>query len=79
MVRSSLSSLGFSGAASVAHIEVQYHRDPHVGLWVPARMEERYEGTVRGRSGRLHFGRATAVATYSDFKRFETSTSFTIK
>lgn len=49
---------------SQADIEVTYRHDPTVGMWLPARMSEWYEGLA---------GYTRAVATYSDFKRFETT------
>jgi hypothetical protein len=59
---------------SLADVEVTYHRDPAVGVWVPARMSEVYEGALP-RSGNKPslFGRATCVAEYRNYKRFETS------
>jgi hypothetical protein len=49
---------------SQADIEVTYRHDPTVGMWLPARMSEWYEGMA---------GYTRAVATYSDFKRFRTT------
>jgi len=51
-----------------AHITVTYQLDAGLGLWAPARMEERYRRArdsveVRG------------VATYSKFRRFQVKTS----
>jgi len=58
---------------SLADIEVDYLRDAGTGLWLPAKMSELYEGPM-GRSGQAPVaGRATAVATYSDFRQFQTS------
>jgi hypothetical protein len=51
-----------------AHITVTYLQDPGLGLWVPARMEERYK---RGRDPLEVRG----IATYSRFRRFEVKTS----
>ena len=51
-----------------AHITVTYQKDDAIGLFVPARMEERYR---RPRdSFEVH-----GVATYSRFRRFQVSTS----
>ncbi len=50
-----------------AHITVTYRRDDALGLWVPARMEERY------RSGPAV--EVTGTATYSRFRRFQVTTS----
>ncbi|HEY1307526.1 MAG TPA: hypothetical protein VGF24_28430 [Vicinamibacterales bacterium] len=51
-----------------AHITVTYLQDQGLGLWVPARMEERYK---RGRDPLEVRG----IATYSRFRRFEVRTS----
>jgi hypothetical protein len=51
-----------------AHITVTYQKDEGIGLFVPARMEERYR---RPRDPMEVYG----VATYSRFRRFQVSTS----
>jgi hypothetical protein len=51
-----------------AHITVTYQKDDALGLFVPARMEERYR---RPRDPQEVHG----VATYSRFRRFQVSTS----
>jgi hypothetical protein len=51
-----------------AHVTVFYQHDQGLGMWVPARMEERYR---RGRDTTEVRG----VATYSRFRRFQVSTS----
>jgi hypothetical protein len=51
-----------------AHITVTYRREDSLGLWVPARMEERYR---RGRDPMEVVG----TATYSKFRRFQVTTS----
>jgi hypothetical protein len=59
-----------------ALIDVTYRRDPRFAVWVPSRMQERYE-----RSGRAYYfgenrpftDRIDCVATYTDFRRFETA------
>ena len=65
-MRTRLELESFDSAGSRAVIEVSYRKDPGLAMWVPSRMTERYSGTGRGRP------RAT-VATYQDFKRFQTS------
>jgi hypothetical protein len=65
VVRTRLEFRGFDTAGSRALIEVAYRKDPALALWVPSRMTERYSSGSRET--------ATTVATYSDFKRFETS------
>jgi hypothetical protein len=59
--------------ASYADIDVTYRRDAAMGLWLPAKMSEIYEGPVsRGTRGPAA-GRTVGLAQYSDFRRFETS------
>jgi hypothetical protein len=65
VVRSRLELDGFHGAGSHAEIDVTYRKDAGVGMWVPARMAEKYSGGMAGT--------ATTTATYKDFKRFQTS------
>lgn len=69
-------TLGDPRSGLKARIDVTYRRDPRFAVWVPSRMEERYE-----RSGRAHYlgenrpftDRIDCVATYTDFRRFETT------
>jgi hypothetical protein len=51
-----------------AHITVTYRHDAAAGIWVPARMEEKYK--QRGSQPEV-----TGVATYSNFRRFQVKTS----
>jgi hypothetical protein len=51
-----------------AHITVTYRRDDALGVWVPARMDERYKR--RGDSAQV-----SGTATYSRFRRFQVTTS----
>jgi hypothetical protein len=51
-----------------AHITVTYVRDETLGIWVPARMDERYLGSGGA-------AQVTGTATYSRFRRFQVSTS----
>ena len=64
VVRTRLSFRGFDKAGSLGVIDVVYRRDPALAMWVPSRMTERYS------SGSIT---TTTVATYQDFKRFQTS------
>ena len=86
VVRTRLVITGFSGRNS-SNIDVTYARDERMGLWLPATMKERDEIDVV-EAGRTAYGatdptaRMTVVlgtATYSDFKRFETSATVKIK
>jgi VWFA-related protein len=65
VVRTLLALQGFRDASSFASIDVSFQKAPAVGMWVPAKMLERYSGGTSGN--------ATTAATYSDFKRFQTS------
>jgi hypothetical protein len=59
---------------SLAIVEVSYQLDKRAGAWLPLRMSETYEGAIPTGGGREPFlGRATGLAEYSGFKRFETS------
>jgi len=71
---------GFSGRNS-SMVDVTYARDERLGVWLPHTMKDRHETDVV-EGGRSAFGsaptsaRLTVVegtATYSDFKRFETT------
>jgi VWFA-related protein len=64
VVRTRLEFRGFDDAGSRGVIDVVYRRDPALAMWVPSRMTERYT------SGSIT---ATTVASYRDFKRFQTS------
>jgi hypothetical protein len=64
VLRTRLSVLGYAGPSSVAIVEVAYRKQPSLDLLVPVSMREWYNaGPVR----------VTAEATYSDYKRFQTS------
>jgi len=74
VVRTHLVLSGFTGSFSSAEVDVRYRRDTRLGLWLPAEMSEVYEATVRNpRTTFLEHARAAATATYSQFRRFETS------
>jgi hypothetical protein len=64
VVRSRLELREFDSAGSRATVDVVYRKDPAVGMWVPSRMTERYTAGTET---------TTTVATYTDFKRFQTS------
>ena len=63
---------------SRADVEVTYRRDPRFGVWLPAKMSEIYEGPIPRGTGAPLLGRATAVAQYSDYRRFETSATLVV-
>jgi hypothetical protein len=64
VVRTRLKFRGFDNVGSLGDIDVVYRRDAALAMWVPSRMTERYS------SGSIT---TTTVATYQDFKRFQTS------
>jgi|SRR5688572_4975934 hypothetical protein len=57
-------------------MRVSYRHDSRLGVWLPAEMRELYDqngrGVYRGRSA-LFDDRIECVATYSNFRRFETT------
>lgn len=58
---------------SLVDIDVMYRREANSGIWMPAKMTEVYEGPIpRGTQAPVR-GRTVGEASYSDFKRFETS------
>jgi hypothetical protein len=64
---------------SVADIEVTYTKDDKLGLWLPSKMSEQYEGQIKFPTRPPFQGMSTTRATYSDFKQFGTGTRITIK
>ena len=64
IIRTRLALRGFDDAGSQAVVEVVYRKDQAVGMWVPSRMTERYKAGPET---------TTTTATYTDFKRFQTS------
>jgi hypothetical protein len=57
-----------------ASITVTYREEPRLSLLVPSEMLETYEGTSVSRfTGKESPTKINCRATYSDFKRFETS------
>ena len=64
IVRTRLELEKFDDAGSKAVVDVTYRKDGILGMWVPSRMTERYTTDTET---------TTTVATYTDFKRFQTS------
>jgi hypothetical protein len=63
---------------SLVDIEVTYRPETGSGIWMPAKMTELYEGPIpRGTDAPMR-GRTVAEASYSSFKRFETSVKIVI-
>lgn len=58
---------------SFADIDVTFTRDAAMGVWLPLRMTETYEGPIPRGTRTPIVGRATATAEYSTYRRFETS------
>lgn len=61
----------FTELRSRAEIEVTFARHPNFRMWLPARMEEEYEGPLRRFNASPVQGLSRARATYSEYKRFE--------
>jgi VWFA-related protein len=75
VLRTKLVLSGFQAEGSFSTLDVTYALDSRLGLWLPSRMAERHEGIVR-RVKTASRAIVTATATYSDFKRFEASSTF---
>jgi hypothetical protein len=71
--RAEFPEFGLTRIESRADIEVTYRRDPQLSIWVPSKMSEEYEGAIPRIRRRPILGTARSIATYSDFKQFETS------
>jgi hypothetical protein len=64
---------------SSASVTVSYRQDPRLGLLVPSEMLETYEGPrLNGMSNTTGTTKINCRATYSDFRRFQTTARFTI-
>lgn len=61
-----------------ASVSVEYERDARLETVLPVRMREVYRGAAAGGAESPGASGIEAVATYSDFKRFETSTRLVI-
>ena len=65
---------------TTASITVTYAADPKLGILVPAEMLETYEAPMRSAfTGDDNMTKINCRATYSDFKRFETSGKLIVK
>lgn len=77
VVRTRMVVSGFINATTSVEIDVTYHRDERLEMWVPAVMREHYRGMVpvQASSGtRPMVGdvETLATATYAEYRRFET-------
>jgi hypothetical protein len=83
VLRTKLTVSGFGGPRTSSTVDVTFARDNRLKLWLPVKMTERHEApAVLARlSNWITTTPAvvTATATYGDFKRFETSASFSVK
>jgi len=73
---------GYAGPNSGSTINVRFAKNPRLGLWLPAKMTERHEIVVRSVQGARTSATpvvVNATAIYSDFKRFETSSTIEAK
>jgi hypothetical protein len=57
---------------TAADIEVTYAKHERLGLWLPAKMVEQFEGAIKTGTRPAFQGIATTRASYSDFKQFGT-------
>jgi hypothetical protein len=76
VVRTSLNVVG--SLKSDATVLVDYRHEPKLNMWVPSRMEEHYHAVaIDNPAGTMdratRFNNISGVATYTNFKRFETS------
>jgi hypothetical protein len=69
---------GTEEAPVYAHVSVDYDLDSRLNTILPARMQDVYAGVASGRAGARAMSRVEGVASYSDFKRFETSSRLII-
>jgi hypothetical protein len=59
---------------SEADVDVTYHLEKALGLWLPAKMSEFYYGPLALETGKPPVtARANTVASYSDFRQFTTA------
>jgi len=63
---------------SLVDIEVTYRREAASGIWMPVKMTELYEGPIPLGTRAPVRGRTVAEASYSNFKRFETSVKIVV-
>jgi VWFA-related protein len=63
---------------SLVDIEVTYRPEAGSGIWMPAKMTEVYEGPIPLGTRAPVRGRTVAEASYSNFKRFETSVKIVV-
>jgi hypothetical protein len=54
---------------------VTYQRNEKLGMWLPERMTEEYQGAIPRLNNPPVLGMSRSNATYSDYKRFGTSTT----
>jgi VWFA-related protein len=71
---SSFPDMTMTTLESTADIEVTYRRDERLGMWLPARMTEEYQGAIPRLNNPPVLGTARSTAVYSDYRRFETGT-----
>ena len=65
VVKTELALSGYAGPRSYVRVQVTFHRDSNVEMWIPSVMEESYGLGSSSLQGR---------ATYSDARRFTTAT-----
>lgn len=60
---------------SSADVEVTFRKDPRFDVWLPWKMSEQYQGAIPVGTRNPLIGKATGQAEYSNYRRFETTTS----
>jgi len=86
VVRTKMELKGFAdlveGAQTIrssASFDVSYRRHPEFSIWLPASMNEYYEGPLKLPFKPPFSARTLTSATYADFKRFETGATIKIQ
>lgn len=70
---------GVGRIESSAYFDVTYHRHPELEMWLPATMTENYEGPVQVPAAAPVRAIASAIAKYSDFRRFQTGATIKVQ
>jgi hypothetical protein len=63
---------------SLVDIDVTYRPEANSGIWMPVKMTEVYEGPIPLGTRAPVRGRTVGQASYSNFKRFETSAKIVV-
>lgn len=66
------------GPQSLADIDVTYRLDTTSGVWFPSTMDDVYKMPVRAFRGSVNYVHTVGRATYSNLRRFETTTRIVV-